>query len=271
MPSPFPGMDPYLEGEEWTDFHTTFNTVMRELLNELLDPHYTVRVEKRVYLELEDDARAQQVSDNLLFKHLNTPGRFSGGGAATLERPIAEAVPATVPVEVERRETFLTVRNLPGRKVVAVIETLSPSNKRPGRRGREVYLRKRQEILNGPAHLLEIDLLRGGERPPLGGNVPQSTYRAVISRAERRPRCDVFPCDLAEPLPTLPVPLSVEDGPAPLELQKAFRMVYERARYDRTLDYAAPPEVPFSPAEATFARTLPGVLTSIEAHSAAIR
>lgn len=30
MSSPFPGMDPYIESQEWEDFHSTFNTVVRE-------------------------------------------------------------------------------------------------------------------------------------------------------------------------------------------------------------------------------------------------
>ena len=51
MPSPFPGMDPFLEGPEWEDFHATFNTVLRELLSPTIEPDYVVRVERRVYVE----------------------------------------------------------------------------------------------------------------------------------------------------------------------------------------------------------------------------
>ena len=50
MPSPFPGMDPFLEGPEWEDFHSTFNTVMREFLAPGVAPRYVVRVERRVYV-----------------------------------------------------------------------------------------------------------------------------------------------------------------------------------------------------------------------------
>ena len=49
MPSPFPGMDPFLESQEWEDFHTTFNTILRERLGPSLEPDYLVRVERRVY------------------------------------------------------------------------------------------------------------------------------------------------------------------------------------------------------------------------------
>lgn len=36
MPSPFPGMDPFVELQESSDFHATYMTVIRELLA----PHY---------------------------------------------------------------------------------------------------------------------------------------------------------------------------------------------------------------------------------------
>ena len=55
MPSPFPGMDPFLEFQEWEDFHATFNTVIRELLAPRLEPRYVVRVERRVYVESAGD------------------------------------------------------------------------------------------------------------------------------------------------------------------------------------------------------------------------
>ena len=51
MSSPFPGMDPFLESQEWEDFYTTFSTVLRERLGPSLEQKYLVRVERRVYLE----------------------------------------------------------------------------------------------------------------------------------------------------------------------------------------------------------------------------
>jgi Protein of unknown function (DUF4058) len=60
MQSPFPGMDPFLETQEWEDFHTTFNTVLRELLGPSLEPKYLVRVERRVYLESVGVQQTQQ-------------------------------------------------------------------------------------------------------------------------------------------------------------------------------------------------------------------
>ena len=51
MPSPFPGMDPFLESQEWEDFHTRLITAFSERLSPKIEPDYLVRVERRVYVE----------------------------------------------------------------------------------------------------------------------------------------------------------------------------------------------------------------------------
>ena len=266
MPSPFPGMDPYLEGEEWSDFHGRFNFAMSDQLNERVGEDYFVRAERRVYVDEGGDERLAAVPDNVVFEARGSGGfgGSGGGGGVAVAAPAAGAVLCTIPApapRIERRETYLVVRRNPGRDVVTIIETLSPANKRGGE-GRRQFLAKRDETLAGPAHWIEIDLLRGGEPLPLGGAVPPHAYRAVVSRAYDRPRCEVYPWTLADPLPTVPVPLKREDGQVPLDLQAVFETIFERTRYDRAFDYAAQPERPFTPAEAEFARTLSGVLTA---------
>ena len=261
MPSPFPGMDPYLEGEEWSDFHGRFNFAMSDQLNERVSEDYFVRAERRVYVDEDGDEFLAAVPDNVVFE----ASAFGGGGGVAVAEPVAKAVVGTIPRPapvIERRETYLVVRRNPGREVVTVIETLSPSNKRPGE-GRRRFLHKREEVLEGAAHWVEIDLLRGGEPTPLGGSIPPHTYRAIVSRAANRPRCEVFPWTLADPLPTIPVPLKPEDGHVALDMQQVFETIFGRTRYDRAFDYAGEqPDVPFTPAELAFARSLPGVLTN---------
>src|SRR3989442_1026711 len=51
MPSLFPGFDPFIEDQEWDDFHPTFNVVMAECLAPALDPRYVARVARRTYIE----------------------------------------------------------------------------------------------------------------------------------------------------------------------------------------------------------------------------
>src|SRR5436305_9907253 len=50
MPSPFPGMDPYFEGDLWTTFHTQFGVEIARQLTPKLAPRYIARAEKR-YIE----------------------------------------------------------------------------------------------------------------------------------------------------------------------------------------------------------------------------
>ena len=56
-----------------------------------------------------------------------------------LEPSDVQPIEVVVPVEdVEIEETFLTVKELPGRKLVTVIEVLSPTNKKTKRRAERI-------------------------------------------------------------------------------------------------------------------------------------
>ena len=115
------------------------------------------------------------------------------------------------------------------------------------------YLRKRRELLRSDAHLMEIDLLRCGDRPPLERPVPAAPYYVTLSRAARRPYVEVWPIQLWEPLPTLPVPLREPDPDVLLDLGAVLAAVYQRGAYARLIDYQqAPPPPPLSDAEAAW-------------------
>ena len=86
-----------------------------------------------------------------------------------------------------------------------MIELLSPSNKRAGD-DREQYLAKRRELLRTPAHLVEIDLLRGWTPMPQEGR-PECDYSVMVSRAEKRRAADFWPIRLRDRLPVIPFPL----------------------------------------------------------------
>lgn len=229
-------MDPFLENQEWEDFHTRFNTVVGECLAPSLEPRYVVRVERRVYIErLAGEASPRRVDVAVLW----TGG--TGGASAPAGRTSAVApVECLLPMPEERREAFLVVRDRETLEVVTVLETLSPANKRPGSDGRREYLAKREAVLQSQAHLVEFDLLRGGARLPMADALPPGDYYAIVSRAYRRPRAEVYAWAARDPLPTLPIPLTRGDPDASLDLQRVFTMVYDRARYDLSLDYQAP-------------------------------
>lgn len=238
MKSPFPGMDPYIESQEWTDFHHALIEMISELLVPEVEPRYLVRVERRVYVE-------HGATEEADFVALGVPDVVvAEGGRAATSQPAStvatlEPVQCVLPMPVTRRESFLVIRDRESREVVTVIEVLSPANKRSGSDGRREYLEKRDDILQSQSHLMEIDLLRGGERLPVRSPLPPGDYYAIVSRREERPHADVFSWSLRDPLPTIPVPLLRDDGEVPLNLAEAFALVYRRKRYDLSLDYSA--------------------------------
>jgi len=133
---------------------------------------------------------------------------------------------------------------------------LSPDNKRAGSDGHREYLSKREAVLQSTAHLIELDLLRGGRRLPTIEPLPPADYYAFVCRAQHRPRAEVYAWTLRHRLPTIPVPLAADDPDVMLDLQAVFDTVYERAGYDYSLDYHRPVEPPLSDADAAWVREL---------------
>ncbi|MBW3597424.1 MAG: DUF4058 family protein [Planctomycetes bacterium] len=253
MPSPFPGMDPFIECQEWVDFHTTLITVLREALAPQLGDRYVARVERRIYVEHDPEERARQYgADVALVEMSGARPAVPAPAGATAIAPIE----CELPGPVERREAYLVIRDRWSHEVITVVEVLSPTNKAPGSDGRRLYLTQRDEILESRAHLVELDLLRGGGQLPLVGPVPHADYYAIVSREHCRPHVDVYAWSVRDVLPEIPVPLKREDGEARLDLQAAFDIVYDRARYDQSLDYTAPLSPPLSPEEARWANDL---------------
>lgn len=236
MPSPFPGMDPFLELQEWEDFHTRLNTVLSEYLTQQLRPSYAVRVERRIYVERGIEEPALRRADvAVLVDPLSDGVRPATQGSTTM---ILEPVECIVPMAEEHRESRLIIRERDTMEVVTVIETLSPANKRPGSQGRREYLEKREAILDTRASLVELDLLLGGQRMPVGG-LPDGDYFALVRRGWRRARADVYAWRLAHRMPVIPIPLKQGDREASIDLQVVVNDVYERAGYDMTLNYDA--------------------------------
>jgi hypothetical protein len=151
---------------------------------------------------------------------------------------IATVVPSEVP------HVTIEIRDVNDRQLVTAIELLSPTNKHG--KSYEKYVTKRQRILLSTVHLLEIDLLREGRRIPMQQPLPTAPYFVFLSRAEKRPVSDVWPIDLDDPLPTVPVPLLPGDEDVLLDLQQAFTITYELHGYDLLIDYSQPPEIPLA-------------------------
>ena len=230
MPSPFPGMNPYLEQEDaWHDFHERFIPMVATLLGGQLRPRYIVKIDEHIYIhELAAESRRWVGrADVSLGRGSPEAGHEPAPGAATglLEAPARVRLPA---VDRERL-SFVEIRDRRDRELVTVIELLSPSNKSMGP-DREQYLAKRMELLNGPAHLVEIDLLRGG--PPLpAADRPDCSYSILVSRVEGRPDAEFWPIVLRERLPVIPIPVRAPDPDAHLDLQMVLDRIYDDAGY----------------------------------------
>src|SRR3954451_58949 len=160
MLSPFPGMDPYLE-QFWGDVHHTLITYSRSAIQKQLPGDLVARVDERVFVEPAEGQARNIIPDVRVVER----GRPQGG---TLEtgNGIAVAEPLVVHLEQDEpvRQGFIEIIDIKsGRRVVTVIEILSPSNKFPGP-GRELYLKKQDELRAGCVSLVEIDLIRTGTR-----------------------------------------------------------------------------------------------------------
>jgi hypothetical protein len=230
MPSPFPGMDPYLEQDDvWHDFHERSIPLVASLLGSQLRPRYIVKIDEHIYVRelAAEPRRFVGRADVSLGRGSRRAGRKPAPGAATglLEAPLTVRLPA---VDRERLG-FVEVRDRRNRELVTVIEMLSPANKQTGP-DREQYLAKRMEILNGPVHLVEIDLLRGGPPMPADGR-PDCSYSVLVSRAERRLDAEFWPISLRERLPEIPIPVRPSDSDARLDLQAVLDRVYDDAGY----------------------------------------
>ena len=245
-PSPFPGMDPYLEDPSiWRGIHTRLLAAISDDLAARLAPSYFVAVEERVYIA---------TSDDLVTYPPVVPDVFlvTGRGRSTLP----SAGPITTPtlieplVEEEIHDRYLEIRDTRSRAVVTTIEVLSPTNKASGTRGREAFMRKRQAVMESQTHWIEIDLLRWGDRPAEVRG--RSAYYALLRRGEGRAPYAAWLTGLRESLPTIAVPLRPPFPDQPLNLQELLSTVYRRGYYADTIDYDAP--VPAPPLSADDAR-----------------
>ena len=254
MKSPFPGMDPYIEASGlWGDFHSHLIEKIGEKLADVAPQHYLVRTGERSYVVLVE-SEAKKSYSFLPDVRVSAPrGRkktSKKGGTALAERS-GEAEPVTMRafIQEEHREAFIEIYEAnPDQRLVTSIEVLSPSNKRPGTEGWELYQRKRQSLLLGNVSLVEIDLLRGGQRMPMLDAWPESPYTLLVARA-RADLCRVWPAHYRRPLPRIPVPLAKPDPDIPLDVQPMIDEIYDRFRYARSIDYRKPLNPPLDAAE----------------------
>ncbi|MEH2335251.1 DUF4058 family protein [Nostoc sp.] len=238
MPSPFPGMNPYLEHPSlWAGIH---HRLIRAIANHLapkLRPKYIVAIEERVYEVNGDTALLVGVPD------------VSVQSSLSLARPTESnlaVVSPTMPMDVLLpmpeilTEAYLEIRAVETEEVVTIIEVLSPKNKQVGI-GRLQYETKRLKILGSATHLVEIDLLRQGNSMPMVGDFLPSHYRIVVSHSETRPRAALYGFNLQDRIPEFPVPLRANEPEPTIDLKRLLDDIYDQGSYDLRIDYSRSP------------------------------
>jgi hypothetical protein len=231
-------MDPYLEHPTlWPGVHNGLIAVLQLALAPQLRPRYYVALEERVYITAPDQ---RTVIGRPGLSVVGTPG-----AEAVLQPTSSESsvLVVQVPLPDTVCETYLEVRETGTDSVVAVLEVLSPTNKRPGR-GRQIYEAKRLDVLATRTHLVEIDLLRAGEPMPIIGNDSASDYRILVSRGDRRPTATLYAFSMRQPIPTFPLPLQPEDQEPLVDIGRLLHDLYGRASYDLRVDYTSDPDPP---------------------------
>ena len=246
--SSFPGMDPHLEDPAiWRGFHHGFAEEVRAQLNQTIGLHYYADLEVHTVLEEVGILTPHHIYPDAAVLEAEQAEPSSPTATAVTAAPLVRDLP-----DVEQHKLrSVRVKQTDSHQLVTAIEILSPYNKRG--EGLELYRTKRWRLIRSEVHLVELDLLRGGEPPGLEVQQPpiDADYIVLVNRnnlggARRSERWLV---SLSEPLPRCPIPLLPPDPDAVLDLTAVIQQVYERAAYERRLDYSKPvPPPPLRPA-----------------------
>ena len=262
MPSPFPGMDPYMErGDLWPELHNRLMIYACDALQPVLPDNYVARLELRIYTEREGGSRRSppRVPDLELVRMGAAAGTATASRGSGEEQANGEGYWIRF-TPVERREVAIAIRSVPDDELVTAVELLSPANKRTGV-GRDRYLTKQRDVLDAGLNLVEIDLLRGGLHTAAVPeadleNLPSHHYLLCVHRSSRPWGLWVRPWTVREPFPPVPVPLAPGDAELTLDLHPLFTAAYDNAAFRKLVDYGGPPDPPLDPKEAAWADTL---------------
>lgn len=258
MPSPYSGMDPYLEGYLWPDVHHRLATQISDQLNPLLRPRYVARIEIQVVVDDEPQGEIGIMYPDVEVvrakRQSQTPASPSSVNGGVLVAEPQAATPASVSIELPEPEVRLStveIYDTAENQLVTSIEILSPVNKREP--GLSKYREKWRQLRRSYVNLIEIDLLRRGQRTIDHPKIPDSLWRVSLQRAGSI-SYHVWALNLNDSLPIIPVPLREPDADVTLDLGLALHTIYDRAAYDLSIDYAdapPPPPLPSDDSKAT--------------------
>src|SRR5262249_48279789 len=158
------------EGDLWTTVHTDLCAEIARQLAPKLRPKYLALSTRRVVLAPPDESEGWHSLPfpDVAIVSLHSTESSHATAVASAPLVVTASLPEPIPhVGVE-------IRDVAQRRFVTCIEVLSPTNKRGP--GREEYAAKRLQIVSGPTHLVEIDLLRVGASFPTAQSLPAVPY-----------------------------------------------------------------------------------------------
>jgi hypothetical protein len=248
-------MDPYLEDSVyWWGVHAKLIGGLHDALNRALPPGYFADIDEHVWLQAGDN------EERMLLGKPDTFVTYSNGAQSRKKRGSAAVavleptVRSVLPKGRRHKQKFVKIVAPDHATVVTVIEVLSPANKGSSR---AQYLAKRDEYFGAQTNLVEIDLLRDGERMPMGRpSAPGGDYYIFVARAEEFPKACVWQFTVRDAIPPVPVPLKSADGDVVIELQRLFTQIYDLSRYAKRIDYSAPAVPPLRAMDAEWAADL---------------
>lgn len=252
MPSPFPGMDPYLENPAtWRDFHATMITYIREALQPHLLPNYRARIEERIQIHA---SRRGFYPDVTIIRPPQPQHSRSDGGVAVLDEPYLVKW-----FEEDWWEPYIEIVHHQSGEVTTVIELLSPTNKQG--EGHKKYVNKQQALLTTQANLVEIDLLAEGEHTVAVpkeevDDLSDCRYIVSVMRSGVWQSAEMYPFPLHRRLPRCRIPLRAPDPDVGLDLPAVFTKVYDISGAAYEIDYQQPPKTTLNSEEAIYVDTL---------------
>lgn len=253
MPSPFPGMDPYLEERSlWPDVHASLIAYIREALQPQIRPKYIARIGERIQLTT---IRHSYIPDAYLVRLLREPApALSQTGTLVADEP-----QTVLYLDEERHVPYIEIIAHQTGEVVTLIEILSPANKEG--EGRAQYLQKQEELLRTQANLVEIDLIGYGRDTVLARKAyitepADWRYLISISRPRQRREVELYAVPLRDRLPRCRIPLRPPDPDVVLDLPAVFTHCYDVGGYDLLIDYSQLPPVPLREEEKVWLITL---------------
>ena len=221
MPSPFPGMDPRLECPPfWREFQFGLLYAIRAELNSVLPDGYAARLDQRNTAWSSD-------SENL---KVDEPTLVTEKGSAVVR--LAAPFTTRLSVIMSNSEPFVRIQHLYSGRDITIVEVLGPERKKAGH-VRKHYLWKRNELFVSH-NLIEIDLLREGERLPLGdSSLARHDYSIMVSDKAMFPKLKLWTLSVRDTIPPIPVPLDYFEDAVTLNVQKCIDRSFDEGAFVR--------------------------------------